>query len=226
MKTERKPDMTANAPPFRTLVLDVDSTISGIEGIDWLASQRGDVVAHRVSNMTQQAMQGGVPLEQIYGTRLAEIRPRRDEVDALSRAYVEALAPGAVNSIARIRRSGVQVVLVSGGIRYALLRLALQLGLGPADVHAVSVQFDAIGAYVGYDAASPLTTAGGKLRVVRELKLEGPVIAAGDGATDLAMRGAVDRFVAFTGFVTRPNVVEAADCVAASFADLERIVLS
>ena len=218
--------MTVIAPPFRTLVLDVDSTISGIEGIDWLAARRGDVVSRRIAKLTEQAMQGGIPLEQVYGARLAEIRPRRDEVDALSRAYVDALAPGAVNSIARMRRSGVQVVLVSGGIRYALLRLALQLGLGPADVHAVSVQFDAIGAYVGFDAASPLTTADGKRRVVEELQLEGPVIAAGDGATDLAMRGVVDRFVAFTGFVARPNVVEAADGVAASFADLERIVLS
>ncbi|MEO7084823.1 MAG: HAD-IB family phosphatase [Gemmatimonadaceae bacterium] len=218
--------MTVMAPPFKTLVLDVDSTISGIEGIDWLAARRGDVVARRIAKLTQEAMQGGVPLEQVYGARLAEVRPRRDEMDALSRAYVEAIAPGAVNAIARIRRSGVQVVLVSGGIRYALLRLALQLGLGPADVHAVSVQFDAIGAYVGYDASSLLTTANGKKRLVEELQLEGPVIAVGDGATDLAMREVVDRFVAFTGFVTRPNVVEAADCVASSFADLERIVLS
>jgi phosphoserine phosphatase len=218
--------MTAIAPAFRTLVLDVDSTISGIEGVDWLAALRGDLLARRIANLTQQAMQGRVPLEEVYGARLAEIRPRRDEVDALSRAYVDALAPGAINTIARIRRSGVQVVLVSGGIRYALLRLALELGLGPADVHAVSVQFDAIGAYVGYDASSPLTTADGKARMVQALALERPIIAAGDGATDLAMRAVVDMFVAFTGFVTRSNVVDAADDVASSFADLERIVLS
>jgi phosphoserine phosphatase len=48
----------------------------------------------------------------------------------------------------------------------------------------------------------------------------------GDGATDLAMRDVVDAFVAFTGFVSRPNVVERADAVASSFADLERVVLS
>jgi phosphoserine phosphatase len=214
----------AGAAPFRSVVLDVDSTVSGIEGIDWLAARRGDLVARRVSDLTQRAMQGGVPLEDVYGTRLAEIRPRREEVDALSRAYVEAIAPGAPESIARMRRTGVQVVLVSGGLRSALFRLAFHLGLGPSDVHAVSVRFDALGAYAGYDATSPLTTAKGKSQVVAALKLEAPILAVGDGATDLAMREVVDAFVAFTGFVCRSTVVERADAVASSFADLERVV--
>lgn len=218
--------MTVDTTTFRTLVLDVDSTVAGIEGIDWLAARRGDVIARRVSDMTREAMQGGVPLEQVYGLRLAEIRPRREEVDALSRAYVAAVAPGAVESIARIRRSGIQVVLVSGGLRHALLRLALHLGLDSADVHAVPIRFDALGAYVGYDFTSPLTTADGKRRTVSELELEGPIVAVGDGVTDLAMRDVVDAFVAYTGFVNRASVVAQADAVAASFADLERFVLS
>lgn len=215
-----------SAPGFRSLVLDVDSTVSGIEGIDWLAARRGEVIARRVADLTTKAMQGGVPLEEVYGLRLNEIRPRRDELDQLSKAYVEAIAPGAVETIARLRHAGVQVVLVSGGLRHALLRLALQLGLSPSDVHAVSLRFDAGGAYQGYDAASPLTMADGKCRVVAGLELEGPVLAAGDGATDLAMRDVVDLFVAYTGFVTRANVVAQADVVAASFAELERVVLS
>ena len=217
--------MIAGAAPFRSVVLDVDSTVSGIEGIDWLAARRGDLVSRRVSDLTQRAMQGGVPLEDVYGTRLAEIRPRREEVDALSRAYVDAIAPGAPESIARMRRTGVQVVLVSGGLRPALFRLAFRLGLGPSDVHAVSVRFDALGAYAGYDASSPLTTAKGKSQVVAALNLEAPIVAVGDGATDLAMREVVDAFVAFTGFVSRPTIVERADAVASSFADLERVVL-
>ena len=89
----------------------------------------------------------------------------------------------------------------------------------------VSVRFDALGAYAGYDATSPLTTAKGKSQVVAALKLDAPILAVGDGATDLAMRDVVDAFVAFTGFVRRSTVVERADAVASSFADLERVVL-
>jgi len=218
--------MTAATAHFRSLVLDVDSTLSGIEGIDWLAARRGDLVQRRVSDLTQRAMQGGVPLEQVYKTRLAEIRPRREEVDALARAYVDAVAPGAAQTIARLRSAGVQVVLVSGGLRHALLKLALTIGLGPADLHAVAIRFDPLGAYVGFDESSPLTTADGKRHVVAGLGLEGPIVAAGDGATDLAMRDVVDAFVAYTGFVTRDSVVQQADAVASSFADLERFVFS
>ena len=214
------------SPAFRTVVLDVDSTVSGIEGIDWLAARRGDVIARRVADLTSNAMQGGVALEHVYGLRLNAIRPRRDEVDALARAYVDALAPGALETIDRLRRLSVQIVLVSGGLRHALLRMALHLGLSPSDVHAVALRFDAGGAYQGYDATSPMTTSDGKRRMVESLALDGPILAVGDGATDLAMRDAVDLFAAFTGFITRPNVVEHADVVVASFAELERVVLS
>ena len=75
------------------------------------------------------------------------------------------------------------------------------------------VRFDALGAYVGYDASSPLTTADGKRQVVSDLHLDGPIVAVGDGATDLAMRDVVDTFVAYTGFVNRATVVEHADAV-------------
>jgi len=214
------------SPAFRTVVLDVDSTVSGIEGIDWLAARRGDIVARRVADLTNTAMQGGTPLEAVYGLRLNAIRPRREEVDALSRAYVDALAPGALETIGRLKNLGVQIVLVSGGLRHALLRMALHLGLSATDVHAVSLRFDAGGAYQGYDTGSPMTTSDGKRRMVESLALDRPILAVGDSATDLAMRDAVDLFAAFTGFVTRPNVVDRADVVVASFAELERVVLS
>ena len=43
---------------YRALVLDVDSTVSGIEGIDWLAARRGPDVAQRVLELTRRAMDG------------------------------------------------------------------------------------------------------------------------------------------------------------------------
>ena len=40
------------------IILDVDSTLCGIEGIDWLAQQRGVAVCQRVSELTDRAMAG------------------------------------------------------------------------------------------------------------------------------------------------------------------------
>lgn len=217
---------TPDAPRFSTVVLDVDSTLSGIEGIDWLAQRRGELVARKVAALTADAMGGTTPLEQVYGARLSAIHPRRDDVDALSRAYVDALAPGAVEAIADLRRAGVQIVLMSGGLRHALVRLAFHLGVDLDDLHAVDIRFDAVGAFTGFDATSVLTTSGGKATMLSKLAIDGPVLLVGDGVTDLAMRGVTGQFAAFTGFVTREPVVRDADYTIESFAELASLVLS
>ena len=210
---------------FRSVVIDVDSTLAGIEGIDWLAARRGPELASEVANITARAMAGEVLLEQVYGLRLAMIAPSRDDIGALSTAYRGAVAQGAAVTIRRMRDSGVSVTLVSGGIREAILPLARELGLPASAVHAVSIRFDASGAYAGYDARSPLATQGGKENIVRDLELARPILAVGDGATDAAMRGAADAFGVFTFFVRRPAVIAAADIEIHSFARLAEIVL-
>lgn len=216
---------TTQAPAFNTVVLDVDSTVSGIEGIDWLAARRGEATAGRIRALTDDAMRGAVPLEDVYGRRLSILRPRSEEIDALSHAYVDELAPGCADVVHQMQHAGVQVILVSGGIRPALISLALRLGVELADLHAVNVKFDSGGAYAGFDTASPLTTTNGKRTVVETIGPAGPVLAVGDGSTDVVMRDVVDRFVGFTGFVRRDSVVAKADGTVSSFAELARLVL-
>lgn len=223
-RPDRRPLAGAD-PRFATVVLDVDSTLSAIEGIDWLAQRRGEVVARKVATLTNDAMRGAVPLEQVYGARLAAIRPRREDLDALSRAYVEALAPGAVEAIAELRRAGVHLVLMSGGLRHALVRLAFHLGVDIEDLHAVDIRFDAVGAYAGFDATSILTASDGKARLLARLAVDAPILVVGDAVTDLAMRSVAGRFAAFTGFVSREPVVRDADYTIDSFAQLATLVL-
>jgi phosphoserine phosphatase len=211
---------------FRSVVIDVDSTLAGIEGIDWLATRRGQELAHEVASLTERAMGGEMPLERVYGLRLAMVAPSREDIGALSAAYRNAVAPGASAAIRRMREEGVTIVLVSGGLREAILPLARELGLPAAAVHAVSVRFDASGAYAGYDAKSPLSTQSGKESIVRDLDLPRAILAVGDGATDAAMRGAADAFAVYTGFVRRPAVIAAADIEIASFDGLAETVLA
>jgi len=111
--------VSAARPRFASVVLDVDSTVAGIEGLDWLAGRRGTDVAVRVAGLTDRAMRGEIALEQVYGERLALIRPTRDEVSALAQEYVRAVAPGARELIAHCREAGVRTALVSGGLREA-----------------------------------------------------------------------------------------------------------
>ena len=73
-------------PAFAAVIFDVDSTISGIEGVDWLAARRSSDIAREVAGVTDTAMRGEIALEQVYGRRLDLVRPTRSDVDALGRA--------------------------------------------------------------------------------------------------------------------------------------------
>ena len=216
--------MTASG--FASVILDVDSTICGIEGIDWLADRCGPTVGARVTALTDRAMRGEIALDSVYGERLALVRPSRDDVSALADAYAGSLADGVARVVTRLVDEGRRVVMVSGGIREAIIPLGRLLGIADAHVHAVSVRFDAAGEYEGFDTASPLATATGKRAVAESMRLPPRVLAVGDGATDLAIRPAVDAFAAFTGFVTRDPVVRSADFIIASFDQLVELVLA
>ena len=211
-------------PAFRSIVLDVDSTLCGIEGIDWLSARRDKYVAERVALETEMAMRGEIALEAVYANRLALVKPSRNEIEMLSEMYMSTIAPGAAETVSRWVRDGIVIALVSGGIRQAIIPLAMKLGLSSTNVHAVDLRFDSSGVYAGFDDTSPLSTAVGKRDVVKSLKLDRPLLGVGDGSTDLAIREVADTFAAFTGFTARGPVMRAADVVVDSFEQLDRIV--
>jgi phosphoserine phosphatase len=210
---------------FNSVVLDVDSTLSGIEGIDWLAQRRGSEIAAWSTALTDKAMRGEIPIEAVYGERMKVVRPTRSEIEQLGGVYVDKVAPRARETLQALRESGVQLVMVSGGLREAIVTLAGELGVPDADLHAVSVFFDEAGQYEGFDENSPLTRQEGKRKVVGGMTLKGPTLAVGDGMTDCEMKGVVHSFAAYTGYTRRSSVIERADFVIDNFDQLRELVL-
>ena len=194
-------------PRFSTVLFDCDSTLSTIEGITELAGRCREEVAR----LTDLAMDGTAPLEDVYGRRLELIRPTRAEVEGLGRSYAERLVPGAAEVVGALAAAGVEVRILSAGLAPAVRTLARHLGLPDQAVAAVEVEFSASGEYQGFDRGSPLTRAGGKREWIEQAGLRRPILLVGDGATDLEAGPAVDCFVAFTGVVRRPSVAAGAD---------------
>ncbi len=210
---------------FNSVVLDVDSTLSGIEGIDWLASLRGAELKAWSAALTERAMEGKLPIEAVYSERMGAIRPALAEIEELGRVYVERMAPRGRETLTELRAQGIELVMVSGGLREAILPLARELGIDEQRVHAVSVFFDAEGNYAGFDERSPLTRQDGKRITVRDMGLRGPILAVGDGMTDCEIRQVVEGFAAFTGFMRREPVVQRADFVIENFDQLRKLIL-
>ncbi len=200
--------MTASTPKYRFVFFDVDSTLVTIEGIDVLA--RNDP---EIAMLTEQAMNGEIPLDQVYGARLDRIRPSRAQIDGLADRYITSLVPGARETIEALQRAGVIVHLVTGGIEQAILPLADSLAIARRNVHAVTLRFGDDGNYCDFDRHSFLTRPGGKELVVRDIRARshGKAAFVGDGVSDLEAKPAVDCFIGFGGVVVRPRVMENAD---------------
>ena len=210
---------------FNSVVLDVDSTLSGIEGIDWLAKLRGSEIAAWSAALTDSAMRGEIPIEAVYGQRMRKVRPTESEIRELGHEYVDRVAPQARETLSALKAAGVILAMISGGLREAILPLARLLGVEEQSVHAVSVFFDRTGNYAGFDEDSPLTQQTGKKTIVAKMGLKGPILAVGDGMTDCEMKSVVDSFAAFTGFTRREPVIDRADFVIATFDQLKDLVL-
>ena len=208
-------------PPYGTVVFDCDSTLSDMEGIEYLA--RGEV-AREVARLTDAAMAGEVPLEEVFGRRLELLKPSRADLERVGEAYVERALPNAAPLVAALRSLGKRVAIVSGGLTLPVERLARHLGI--EEVHAVDVRLEASGAYAGFDEASPLARAGGKIDVLGQILAggEGGGLAfVGDGATDLEAAHLADRFIAFGGVARRDAVFRGA-CVGSTERDLAHLV--
>ncbi|HEX6367467.1 MAG TPA: HAD-IB family phosphatase [Longimicrobium sp.] len=194
---------------FASVVFDCDSTLVAVEGIDELSGPfRAQIAA-----LTDAAMDGSVPLEEVYGRRLELIRPTRAQVDAVGAQYVRTLVPRARETVAALRWLGKTVRIVSGGLLPAVLAVARELGMDDGDAAAVGIRFGADGAYAGFDHASPLARSSGKAQVIRAWNLPAPALLVGDGATDREARPAVDAFAAYMGVAWRAAVADGADYV-------------
>ena len=202
---------------YRFVFFDVDSTLVTIEGIDVLAGGNPEI-----AKLTDAAMNGEIPLDQVYAKRLEMIRPSKNGVEQLGATYVRSLVDGATETISALQDKGVVVHLVTAGIEQAILPVAYALNITHRNVHAVALTFDANGSYKDFDRRSFLTRPGGKELVVRDVRARshGKAAFIGDGVSDLEAKPAVDLFIGFGGVVVRPRVKENAHVYVTNLRDV------
>ena len=203
---------TRGTPPFASFWFDCDSTLSQIEGVDVLSGRISETLMDEVKALTHQAMNGEIPLADVYEQRLQKIAPDRAALEAAGRSYVQNLVPDAKETIAALMSLGKTVGIISGGLRQPVAILAKELQVPDDCVFAVAALLDEAGNYQGFDRNSPLWQNGGKPAVLgNRPKDQYPLLFVGDGATDLEAKDHVDFFVGFGGVVRRPAVEAAAD---------------
>jgi phosphoserine phosphatase len=205
---------------YDEIFFDCDSTLSTIEGIDELARLKG--VEERIVALTNAAMNGLIPLQEVYAERLRLLRPTRADMHAIEQAYKRTVVPDARETIAALHQLGRTCFVVSGGLADAVVGFAEWLGIPRKRVHAVGLSYNQLSGrwwdyqtceqgnpdehYLMYDEG-PLTQQHGKAEVIGAARTpEQKALLVGDGSSDLAAAGAVNLFCGFGGVVARPMV--------------------
>jgi phosphoserine phosphatase len=199
-------------PKAKILFLDCDSTLSAIEGIDELARLSDPDTYVQVVELTNRAMNGEVPLDEVFRKRMQIIKPTRDMIDTVSRQYLENVIQGVDKCIQIAKYNGWEIVIISGGFEPVIRPFANQLGI--RHIEAVPLFFDKSGNYTGYGEDYPTTRNLGKNEIIREWKqalAPKRVIMVGDGISDLETKPDVDLMIGYGGVVERAEVKSRAD---------------
>lgn len=207
------------------IFFDCDSTLSSIEGIDELAHVRGAAVYQQVVDLTHAAMNGEIPLSEVFPRRMEIIRPNRLDCDAISARYLSTIVPGAAETITELKAKGWRVAILSGGFAPLIQPLAEHLGIDI--VEAVPLHFDDQGNYLDYGRDYPTTRNGGKPDIIRDWQralLPRCTVMVGDGISDLETATVVDRFIGFGGVIERAAVKQQSSYFIHAFSELPALL--
>jgi D-3-phosphoglycerate dehydrogenase len=211
-----------------TLILDFDSTIVSVEGLDELArialadDPERERKVQTIEGITRDGMDGRIGIDESLTRRLAILRIHRKHVEAVVKLLRRHLSPSFRRHRQALRRNAERVHVVSSGFREYVAPICEELGVPAENIHTNSFLWGGDGVAKGFDRTSPLARPGGKAVVVAGLRLAGRVVAVGDGATDLEIRdrGAAHEFVAYCENVEREGVTARADRTVRSLDEL------
>ncbi|MEM6883505.1 MAG: HAD-IB family phosphatase [Verrucomicrobiota bacterium] len=209
----------------KLIVFDCDSTLSSIEGVDELARFKGEAVFAQVEELTNQAMDGHIALEEVFRRRMELIRPTLNDMKHIAEQYRQTAAAGAHELIQELQATGWTVVVVSGGLFPPVNDFAETLGV--KEVMAVPVTCDAEGSYQDFDDQYHTARSGGKPLCIAELKDKFQselTVMVGDGVSDLETQKNVDYFIGYGEFVIRDKVKQGATHFAISMHEVSEIL--
>jgi len=202
---------------------DVDSTVVTSEGIDDLAAFLG--CGDKVAALTAQAMGGSMPFHEALALRLSAMEPSEQALYEMLEKEPLQLTPGVAELISTLHSRSQAVYFVSGGFRQMIEPIAAQVGVGKEMIYANTLLFNEDGSFKSHLDSEPTSRAGGKAKVVADLKAAHgykTVVMVGDGATDMEARdipGGADAFIGFGGIAVREKVQKGADWFVTDFDD-------
>ncbi|MDO3643300.1 MAG: HAD-IB family phosphatase [Mucilaginibacter sp.] len=206
-------------------IIDFDSTFTQVEALDELAriSLRHhpdrESIYKQIEDLTNASMEGRLSFTQSLENRVKLLQANREHLKQLITHLKKKVSISFSRNTEFFKKHADEVLIVSGGFKEFITPVVTEYHIKKENIYANTFVFGDDGNIIGYDRENPLSQEGGKVKLLRELDLEGDIYGIGDGYSDFQLKesGIIKKFFAFTENIERKSVAEKADHITPSF---------
>ena len=205
-------------------IVDFDSTFIKVEAMEELAAisskgkKNGQNVLAEIEKLTTAGMNGEMPFSKALESRLELLDTDKKDIEQLVKRLKRKISTSVSRNKKFFKENSESIYIVSGGFKEFIVPIVKDYGIPEKNVYANEFYFDKKGKVTGYDKDNILAKQGGKIKLLKRLRLEGDIYVIGDGYTDYELKkaGVAHKFYAFTENIEREKVLKNADHVTPS----------
>lgn len=206
-------------------IIDFDSTFTQVEALDELARislenhPDQEKIYKEIERFTNLAMEGKISFRESLAGRVSLLQANREHLDKLITHLKKKVSKSFSRNKEFFREHSDTAWIVSGGFKEFITPVVSPYHIRKENIYANTFKFDTEGNIIGYDEENPLSDEGGKVKLLKQLNIDGKIFGIGDGYSDFQLKesGLIEKFYAFTENISRQSVTDKADHIAPSF---------
>lgn len=206
-------------------IIDFDSTFTQVEALDELARislenhPERDLIYKKIEDFTNLAMEGKISFREALTGRVQLLNANKTHLNKLVNHLKKKVSRSFERNKEFFKENQDTAWIVSGGFKEFITPVVTPYHIKTENIYANTFKFDDQGNIIGYDDTNPLSDEGGKVKLLKELNIDGRIFGIGDGYSDFQLKesGLIEKFFAFTENISRQSVTEKADHITPSF---------
>ena len=214
------------------LIIDFDSTFITKESLDELAHlvllnhKDGVERLKSIKALTLSGMEGKIPFDLSLEKRIALINTNKNDIKQISSELSKEVSPSIKKNKLFIKKNSSNILIFSGGFKEIIIPIVSEYGINEKQIFANQFIYDSNGIVIGIDKNNNMSKKGGKVLMIKALKLSGKIDVIGDGFTDYEIKksGLASNFYAFIENINREKINQLSDKALNSFDDYINIV--
>lgn len=209
-------------------VIDFDSTFTQVEALDILGEisleshPEKEIRLRQIKEVTDLGMAGELSLRESLEARIKILDAKKAHLPELVNRLRRLISKSISRNKSFFQENAENTFIVSNGFKDFIVPVVTDLGIKAEHVFANDFIFDQKGNIIDFNRENVLSSNGGKVKQIEQLRLQGEIHMIGDGYTDYEVKkaGIAKKFWAFTENIERDSVKANADHIAPSFDEI------